>query len=390
MSFYDDDAFDWDSVAQATDRIEAEHRSGINSHGRSSTTTFFVCPDCGFKPDDGSAYCSICAGNAQSSCVRRQRTARVVLPNVRPNPNPKPVQKSYTQSKLSLLIPAGHPSSEKPKNRPVSSRSAGSIIDLSYEGEVENVQRQVRNGFEGRSYRSEQKIDADPLCIQHAVDNATIRDYLYPKSDTYACREYQSKIVKSALLMNTLVVLPTGLGKTFIAAVVMCNFLRWFPEGKIIFMAPTRPLVTQQIGACHNIVGIDEQLTAQLMGSVKPEKRALLWKQKRLFYCTPQTAEKDAQNNILPAEKVVLIVVDEAHRATGNYAYTNVVRYIRMTSKTFRILALSATPGKNPEKVQEVINNLLIAKVVIDVHVSLRSGVGYVNVMGAQPVNSSR
>ena len=41
--------------------------------------------------------------------------------------------------------------------------------------------------------------------------------------------------------------LPTGLGKTFIAAVVMYNFYRWYPQGRIVFMAPTKPLVAQQV-----------------------------------------------------------------------------------------------------------------------------------------------
>ena len=43
-------------------------------------------------------------------------------------------------------------------------------------------------------------------------------------------RSYQIDIIKSALLRNTLVCLPTGLGKTLIAAVLMHNFCRWFPE----------------------------------------------------------------------------------------------------------------------------------------------------------------
>ena len=76
----------------------------------------------------------------------------------------------------------------------------------------------------------------------------------YPTN--YPVREYQLQIVGDALFKNTLVSLPTGLGKTFIAAVVMFNYYRWFPAGKVIFMAPTRPLVTQQIGACHDIVAI--------------------------------------------------------------------------------------------------------------------------------------
>lgn len=42
-------------------------------------------------------------------------------------------------------------------------------------------------------------------------------------------------------------------GKTFIAAVVMYNFWRWFPRGKIIFMAPTKPLVAQQVHSCYRV-----------------------------------------------------------------------------------------------------------------------------------------
>lgn len=42
-------------------------------------------------------------------------------------------------------------------------------------------------------------------------------------------------MVEKALFTNTLIALPTGLGKTFIAAVVMYNYFRWFPEGNILF-----------------------------------------------------------------------------------------------------------------------------------------------------------
>jgi Fanconi anemia group M protein len=88
--------------------------------------------------------------------------------------------------------------------------------------------------------------------------------WIYPTN--YPLREYQFAIVQKALFHNTLVTLPTGLGKTFIAAVVMYNFYRWYPQGKIIFMAPTKPLVAQQIDACYNIMGIPNQDTAEMTG----------------------------------------------------------------------------------------------------------------------------
>ncbi len=57
------------------------------------------------------------------------------------------------------------------------------------------------------------------------------RMWVYPTN--YPVRSYQYSIVQSSLYKNTLVVLPTGLGKTFIAAVVMYNFYRWYPEVRL-------------------------------------------------------------------------------------------------------------------------------------------------------------
>ena len=95
-------------------------------------------------------------------------------------------------------------------------------------------------------------------------DSVAGRMWIYPTN--YPVREYQYNIVAKSLYENTLVVLPTGLGKTFIAAVVMYNFYRWYPRGKIVFMAPTKPLVAQQIEACYNIMGIPQFHTAEMTG----------------------------------------------------------------------------------------------------------------------------
>lgn len=90
--------------------------------------------------------------------------------------------------------------------------------------------------------------------------------WIYPTN--YPVRDYQFNIVQKSLFTNTLVCLPTGLGKTFIAAVVMYNFYRWYPNSKIIFLAPTKPLVTQQIEACHGVMGIPQKHSAEMTGNV--------------------------------------------------------------------------------------------------------------------------
>ena len=95
--------------------------------------------------------------------------------------------------------------------------------------------------------------------------------WIYPTN--YPVREYQFTIVENALMRNTLVCLPTGLGKTFIAAVVMYNFYRWYPKGKIIFMAPTKPLVNQQIDACYKIMGIPQSDSTFLTGQDAQKER---------------------------------------------------------------------------------------------------------------------
>jgi ERCC4-related helicase len=73
-------------------------------------------------------------------------------------------------------------------------------------------------------------------------------------------RDYQFAITKKALFSNTLVALPTGLGKTLIAAVVMYNYFRWFPDGKVLltyYLAqPTSNLVTIYLFWCQIILFI--------------------------------------------------------------------------------------------------------------------------------------
>lgn len=170
-----------------------------------------------------------------------------------------------------------------------------------------------------------------------------------------------------AFFSSRQVVLPTGLGKTFIASVVMYNIFRWYPKGKIIFMAPTRPLVAQQIDACYQVMGFPKDETVELTGRQTKKIRATAWATKRVFYCTPQVVWSDMNDNEInfPINDIKLMVVDEAHKAKGKYAYTEVIQSIWSRNKLFRVLALSATPGRNMNDVSEVVQNLLIANIEV-------------------------
>eukprot|EP00961_Rhodomonas_salina_P098082 1320183-Rhodomonas_salina.1 len=68
----------------------------------------------------------------------------------------------------------------------------------------------------------------------------------------------------------------------------------------------------------------------------------------------------------LQPQRVILVVVDEAHRATGRHAMVKAVE--SLTHKVeggFRMLALTATPGSAIQRVQGVVSSLCIAKLEI-------------------------
>ncbi|XP_044980621.1 DEAD-box ATP-dependent RNA helicase FANCM isoform X5 [Hordeum vulgare subsp. vulgare] len=144
----------------------------------------------------------------------------------------------------------------------------------------------------------------------------------------------------------------------------MYNYFRWFPEGKIVFTAPSRPLVTQQIEACHNTVGIPQKWTIDMKGNLSPSMRSSLWKSKRVFFVTPQILENDIQSGICMVKQLVCLVIDEAHRASGNHAYCVAVRQLVAAAVPLRILALTATPGSKQPNIQAVINNLCISELI--------------------------
>ena len=81
----------------------------------------------------------------------------------------------------------------------------------------------------------------------------------------------------------------------------MYNFYRWYPQGKVVFMAPTKPLVAQQIQACYKVMGIPQQDMVEMTGSVAVTKRGDSWNSKRVFFLTPQVMSNDLSRGLFPA-----------------------------------------------------------------------------------------
>lgn len=213
-------------------------------------------------------------------------------------------------------------------------------------------------------YTSNSQLALDTTPTHHELDESMLSIYIYPTN--LSIRDYQKNIIKRALFENVLCALPTGLGKTFIASTVMLNYYRWTRTGKIVFMAPTRPLVSQQLEACLGITGMPRSDSSILIGgTMSPVMREEEWATKRVFFATPQTVDNDLKRGVVDPKSIACLVIDEAHRATGNHAYVGVINFISRFNQSFRVLALTATPSTTLEGVQAIITNLHISRAEI-------------------------
>ncbi len=171
-------------------------------------------------------------------------------------------------------------------------------------------------------------------------------------------REYQQNIFLKTIRKNTLVVLPTGLGKTFIAYLLAKYRLNQYKGTKALILAPTKPLVEQHLKTFSSI-----GKASILTGSIKKEKRKEIWDDSDIICATPQTIENDIINGEYNFKKTSLIVFDEAHRAKGKYSYTFLAKEYLKEANYPRVLALTASPGSKREKVIDIIENLGIEQI---------------------------
>ncbi|MBA1343555.1 MAG: 3'-flap repair endonuclease Xpf [ANME-2 cluster archaeon] len=193
------------------------------------------------------------------------------------------------------------------------------------------------------------------------------------RKDMIEQRLYQLSVASSALKSSCLAVLPTGLGKTIVALMVIAARLNDL-GGKALILSPTKPLVEQHSDFFRQ--ALPGCTVATFTGSIPPEKRAELWKDSQVIVATPQVIENDLRARRIDLHDVVHITFDEAHRAVGRYAYVYIAkRYFEdpgadvdaeageragADTKSRLVLGITASPGSNPETIADVCENLHI------------------------------
>ncbi|MFA6489245.1 MAG: helicase-related protein [Candidatus Micrarchaeia archaeon] len=172
-------------------------------------------------------------------------------------------------------------------------------------------------------------------------------------------RAYQSAIAASALSKgNTLVVLPTGMGKTLVAFLVIEGRIG---KGRAVFLAPTKPLVAQHYRTFLEMSDFPEADCSLITGEVSPKKREELWK-RRMCFSTPQSFQNDIKAGRTDGACSICII-DEAHRAVGSYAYTFVAQ--KVVEAGGQLLGLTASPGGSKQRIQEIVDALGVENIEI-------------------------
>lgn len=194
------------------------------------------------------------------------------------------------------------------------------------------------------------------VSLQH-VDHPLI------KQEAIEARLYQQVILDSARQENTLVVLPTGLGKTQIAIMLAAHRMFDIPESSVLMLAPTRPLVLQHQETFKRSIDLAPESFEVLTGKVRPRKRKELWGDGKVFFATPQTVERDMIAGRVALDKFSLLIFDEAHRAVGNYPYGFIAEGYEDAADDPLILGLTASPGGASERIERVKRNLHVDQV---------------------------
>ncbi len=177
------------------------------------------------------------------------------------------------------------------------------------------------------------------------------------KKSSVEHREYQVNLARQAIADNCLVVLPTGLGKTTVALLVMAEFLSR-RTGGVLFLAPTRVLAHQHYEFLKSNLLIDD--ISLITGEDTINKRKKLWINS-VICATPEIVKNDLERQFVSPSQFILVIFDEAHRTVGDYAYTNIAE--RFTDVHTRIVGMTATLPSEREKVSEIFSILKISSI---------------------------
>jgi ERCC4-related helicase len=158
-------------------------------------------------------------------------------------------------------------------------------------------------------------------------------------------RDAQLLAAVEALLHNTVVVMPTGTGKTLVASAVMRCISELNPQRSCVMVVDRIPLVHQQRDALVLDTGM---LVLPLCSENKTAQKVKKWVDN--FYdavvVTAGTLVGLLEEGVVSIDRFSVLVFDECHHATGLHDYSTILAKVRLVPPASRprLLGLSASP----------------------------------------------
>ena len=188
-------------------------------------------------------------------------------------------------------------------------------------------------------------------------------EHKYINKNTIEGRRYQQNLAMSVLKKgNTMIIAPTAMGKTVVAALISAERLKNYENSKILILAPSKPLTLQHEKSFKTFLNTS---VVSLTGNDKPDDRKQLWNDNQVICATPQTIESDIISRLYDFKDVSLIIFDECHHAVGSYSYVYLAQKYVQQAKNQLILGLTASPGWEEKKIKEVSHNIYVNEIII-------------------------
>ena len=182
--------------------------------------------------------------------------------------------------------------------------------------------------------------------------------------DGIEARGYQIEATQACIRCSTLLVMPTGFGKTAVQWNCIADALE-SGMSKIVITAPTVGLVEQQRRMILERILIDEDNVRTYTGGDRPAKRGAIWEDATIIIATPQVIRNDVDSGLIHLGEVGLLIIDEAHHAKGNHATGQVADRYQRQAKVPWLVAATASPGSTQRSIEQLWNRLNVKQIYV-------------------------